>query len=77
LQKQLNTNYYKNQKLIKKPDVASLDISEILNQKPNFFILAVPSVYIKSTLKQLISQLKYKAYFINVSKGLDPDTNNI
>jgi glycerol-3-phosphate dehydrogenase len=77
LKQQLNTHYYKNQKLIKKPQLASLKIEEILKMKPEFFIIAVPSIYIKHTLKLLIRKLNYKAYFINVAKGLDPDTNNI
>jgi glycerol-3-phosphate dehydrogenase len=52
-------------------------MDDVLSNKPNFFIIAVPSIHIKNTLKQLINKLNYQAYFINVSKGLDPDTNNI
>jgi glycerol-3-phosphate dehydrogenase (NAD(P)+) len=77
LKHQQNSHYYKNEKLVKTPVVASLNISDLLKDKPNFFIIAVPSVYIKNTLNMLKEKLDYKAYFINVSKGLDIDTNNI
>ncbi|MDR0739755.1 MAG: NAD(P)H-dependent glycerol-3-phosphate dehydrogenase [Mycoplasmataceae bacterium] len=77
LKQQRNTKYYKNNKLIKKPDMASLNLTEILLQRPIFFIIATPSIYIRETLIKLSKHLNYKAYFINVSKGLDPITNDI
>jgi glycerol-3-phosphate dehydrogenase (NAD(P)+) len=77
LKKQVNTHYFAKQKLIKKPHLVSSNITDVLVGKPDFFIIAVPSAHIVSVLNKLLPKLKYKAYFINVAKGLDPNTNNI
>jgi glycerol-3-phosphate dehydrogenase (NAD(P)+) len=77
LNHQLNSKYYGNKKTISKPVIASSNIDEILNTKPTFILIAVPSVHIVHTLKLFVNKLTYKCYFINVSKGLDPQTNDI
>jgi glycerol-3-phosphate dehydrogenase (NAD(P)+) len=71
----LNTKYFNKQKLYKKPSLVTNQIAQIFKNKPTFILLAVPSVFIESTIKKFINLLNYKCIVINVAKGLNQDTN--
>lgn len=40
----------------------------------NYFLLAIPTKYVRQGLKDLNPKLKTPSVFINVSKGIEPDT---
>lgn len=53
---------------------ATLDIDEALKDV-DFVFLAIPSKFLKGVLLSNIEKFKNKPIFVNVSKGLDPETN--
>lgn len=76
LKNQKNTKYFGNSKLSQVPLVTN-KIDDIINFAPNYLILAVPSVYIQSSLESIIYKLKNKPIVINVAKGFNPNTNDL
>jgi glycerol-3-phosphate dehydrogenase (NAD(P)+) len=52
---------------------ATTSLQEVINFS-NYFLLSVPTKAVRSALKSINTLLKHKAVFINVSKGIEPDT---
>lgn len=77
LNNQTNARYFGNKTLVAKPTLATQNIQEVFDHKITFVIIAVPSVFIVSTLQNVLHYAKGKYIFINVAKGLDPKTNDI
>ena len=53
--------------------IATSSLQEVINFS-NYFLLSVPTKAVRSALHQINSLLKHKSVFINVSKGIEPDT---
>ncbi len=53
---------------------ATLDIDLALNFS-NVLVLCVPTKFMRGVLNEISSKLKEKKLFINVSKGIEPDTS--
>lgn len=49
------------------------NLNEVVN-KTNILILAVPTKVIRVVLKEINKELKIKTSFVNISKGLEPET---
>lgn len=76
LNKGLNTKYFGNQKLCKKP-IATLNEQDVINFHPSYVLIAVPSSFIESTIVKFATKITTKPIYINVAKGFNPKTNNI
>lgn len=74
LNHQSNNKYYPNRKLNGNLICATQDLEKLTNFKPNYIVIAVPSIFIADTLKKLLPLLKNKPVFINVAKGFDKST---
>ncbi len=75
LKKSINCKYFGKAKLVKKLALVCMDIKMIVDFKPNFIIIAVPSIYIEQTLSKFIDILKNRPIIINVAKGLNLKTD--
>lgn len=53
--------------------VATTNIHEVISFS-NYFLLSVPTKAVRSVLKEINSLLTHPSVFINVSKGIEPDT---
>lgn len=73
----LNSTFFGDKKLFAKVK-ATTDLKEALIDA-YYILIAVPSTYILDVLNQVkpLLNLKQKYVFINVAKGLDPNTNNV
>ena len=77
LLKQLNTKFFGNKKLIKKPTVVSDDLKKLLDLKPQYILLAIPSAFLMLVLQQVLEKnVSGKTIFINVAKGLNDKTSS-
>jgi glycerol-3-phosphate dehydrogenase len=45
--------------------------------KPEYIILAVPSIHLISTLESFINKINFKPIIINVAKGLNPKNSAV
>ncbi|MDE7433667.1 MAG: hypothetical protein K2M43_00725, partial [Mycoplasmoidaceae bacterium] len=76
LSKGLNTKYFGNKKMVGVPAVCD-NFKDVVNFKPDYVVIAVPSIFIEKIIKDLSKQLTNKPVFINVAKGFDPKTNDV
>ncbi len=76
LVKGLNTKYFGNKKMVKAP-IATINPNDVINFRPSYVLIAVPSLYIESTVKKFVKFLTAKPVYINVAKGFNPETNNV
>jgi glycerol-3-phosphate dehydrogenase (NAD(P)+) len=53
--------------------VATTNLEEVVSFS-NYFLLSIPTKAVRSALKNINPLLKEKSVFINVSKGIEPDT---
>lgn len=58
---------------LSKDIVASASLDEVLSFS-NYYLLAVPTKVMRSVLKEINKKLNKKSVFINVSKGIEPNT---
>jgi glycerol-3-phosphate dehydrogenase len=77
IKKRLNPRYFAQGTLFAAPELVTTNLLEVLNFKPEYIVLAVPSAFIVSTIKSFVDDLKIKCVFINVAKGLNPRTDNV
>jgi glycerol-3-phosphate dehydrogenase (NAD(P)+) len=73
----VNRKYFPNKKLIKAPNLVTNDINQVLKMKPEYIILAVPSIHLISTLQSFINKIDFKPIIINVAKGLNPKNSAV
>ena len=72
LKSQKNTKFFGNKKFKGKLSLVTKDINKIADFKPQFVIIAVPSVHIENVLLKVADVIKSKPIYINVAKGFDP-----
>lgn len=77
LKKGYNTKYFNKTKLAALPALATTDLKQIVNAQPTFFVVAVPSRFVCEVIEKVVNLLDYQPYFINVAKGLHPQTNDV
>ena len=76
LSNQVNTKYFGAIKLYAKPKLVSDNIQQLLDLKPQYILLAVPSAFLMSVLELTLNKLcNSNTIFINVAKGLNEKTN--
>ncbi len=76
LKKQMNTTFFGNKKFNGKLSLVTNDIKKIAKFKPQFVIIAVPSIHIENVLLKVSPVIKSRPIYINVAKGFDPKTLN-
>lgn len=76
LKKGYNSKFFKKKKLSAIPSLITKDLKQIIEQQPTFILIAVPSKFVCDVIKKVIVLLNYQPYFINVAKGLHPQTND-
>lgn len=74
LQQGFNSKYYQKTKLVKKLKTVSNDLKKIFKTNYDYIVIAVPSIYIEQTIKQVLKFIKNKPVFINVAKGFNETT---
>ncbi|WP_027119978.1 NAD(P)H-dependent glycerol-3-phosphate dehydrogenase [[Mycoplasma] testudinis] len=74
LEQQVNTKYYSDKKLCRKPHLITNDLKEAVNYS-EIILLAIPSKFLPNILEQVKKILKNrKVILVNVAKGIDPAT---
>ena len=76
LKKQVNTQYYGNTKLVSPLKLVTKKSEDIINFKPEYVVIAVPSIHISSTLEMFANKFENTPIYINVAKGFDLKTKN-
>ena len=76
LKKQVNTQYYGNTKLVSPLKLVTKKSEDIINFKPEYVVIAVPSIHISSTLEMFANKFENMPVYINVAKGFDLKTKN-
>ena len=76
LKKQVNTQYYGNTKLVSSLKLVTKKSEDIINFKPEYVVIAVPSIHISSTLEMFANKFENTPIYINVAKGFDLKTKN-
>ena len=76
LKKQVNTQYYGNTKLVSPLKLVTKKSEDIINFKPEYVVIAVPSIHISSTLEMFANKFENTPVYINVAKGFDLKTKN-
>ena len=76
LKKQVNTQYYGNTKLVSPLKLVTKKSEDIINFKPEYVVIAVPSIHISSTLEMFANKFENMPIYINVAKGFDLKTKN-
>ena len=74
LKLQKNPKYFGKKKLCGALSIVSKDINEIVDFKPDFVIIAVPSLHIENVLSKVVDKFITKPVYINVAKGFNPKT---
>lgn len=72
LKSQKNTKFFGDKKFDGKLFLVTKDINQIADFKPQFVIIAVPSVHIENVLYKVVNIIKSKPIYVNVAKGFDP-----
>ncbi len=74
LKNKKNTHYFGNKLLVKKPNLVTDKVLDIVKFKPKYLIIAIPSIHIESVLNKFIDLLTIKPIIINVAKGFNEKT---
>ncbi|RIV16632.1 NAD(P)H-dependent glycerol-3-phosphate dehydrogenase [Mycoplasmopsis gallopavonis] len=73
-----NTKYFNSRAFNNPENIYATDSLSELVSNSNTYVLGVPSKLVKSVLKQLQKELKYKKVdLINLSKGLEPNSETL
>ena len=68
-----NSKYFGDEVILDESIIATSNLIEALNET-EVIVLAVPTIAIRSVLKQIKPYLINKPYIVSVAKGFDPDT---
>ena len=74
LKKQVNTQYYGNTKLVSSLKLVTKKSEDIINFKPEYVVIAVPSIHISSTLEMFAN--KFEAGYEIIKKWYKKETSN-
>ena len=70
---QINQGYHPLLKVAVTNLLATTNLSEILEYS-DYLIISIPTAFIREFMIKINQKLKHKYYFINVSKGIEPDS---